>query len=172
MKRYPLQMLITARQIRVDAAQSAVNVARALLDEKISIHAAIVRQREVKQEEYDQQRNHLFEADEDGMTAKLQAQSLMQREHNLALLIDQLEHIDQARFAAHRDVEQAQSELRAAVMLHQRLQAKLDMLLERKKQWRIERQREVDARDEVFAEEIFQARQMKGKHDATTPSRH
>jgi hypothetical protein len=172
MKRYPLQMLITARQIRVDSALSAVNKARLWLDEKLAIHAAIVRQREVKVEEYDQQRNSLFDAPSEQESSNHFAHALTQREHNLALLIEQLERIDQARFAAHSEVESAQTALRSAVLVHQRLQAKLDMLVERKKHWHVERQRESDAREEVFAEEAFQARQSKGKQDASTPSRH
>jgi hypothetical protein len=156
----------------VDAALSAVHRARQTLEEKTAAHARIVRLREVKQGEYDQQRNSLFEPSAHTDASDHTSSALMQREHNLGLLLEQLAYIDERRFAAWTEVETAQAALRAAVQLHQRLQTKLDMLIERKKLWRMDQQRASDARDEIFAEESFLAQQLRGKQDASTPSRH
>jgi hypothetical protein len=172
MKRYPLQMLITARQIRLDAALAEVTRARGVLNEKIAAHDRIVKQREAKQRSYEQQRDGLFLPADEASDPHIVAIALGQREHNLGLLLEQLAQIDQARFAAQSEMEEAHDVLRNAIKLHQRAQTKLDLLLERKKHWRMAEQRSVDARDEVFAEEIFLAQHVREKRDATTPSRH
>jgi hypothetical protein len=171
MKRYPLEMLIKARQVRLDQAARELSLARAALNEKLAHEADVAARRQAKQAQYDHQRLGMLDADTPIDPATFAFQ-FSQREMHLELLLDQLADIDQELFDAKVAVEQAREGLRVALAHYNRVQAKLELLVERKRLWRNDLERTSDELDEQNAEEIFMSKRLQEQAHASTSSRH
>ncbi len=159
-KSFPLELLIKARQVRVDAAMRQVEQARAHLRQCEQQRDECAERKTQKEIEHSQQRNRLI-AGEDFASPVNFANQFAQRERHLEMLVEQLEALDQALLDAQHEVYVAQDALQEALASYRRLQAKLDGLIERKARWKVQLEIESDNADEVNAEEIFLSAHLK-----------
>jgi hypothetical protein len=159
-KRFPLELLIKARQVRVDAAMRQVEQARDQLRQCEQHRDACAERKTEKEIEHTEQRRRLIAGD-DFDHPVIFASQFTQRERHLEMLVEQLEVLDQALLDAQHEVYVAQDALQEALANYRRLQAKLDGLIERKARWKVQLEIESDNADEVNAEEIFLAAHLK-----------
>jgi DNA repair ATPase RecN len=150
-RRYPLDVLIQARSVRVDTARREVEIVRAQLRSAELERDRCAAFRDAKQNEFDLQRRLLI----DPVQERDEQDAFAQREHFIELLSDQLQAATDALTQARDQVRSTMEELETAIQRMHRLQAKLDSLVERKKQWRLAQERAGELREELDAEQVF-----------------